>query len=85
MKALPQKHRIKIQIKNLFSMLYPGDQLKTDDVVKYVRRNVKKQFYPDTIIRYLREMRQDGELNYTVLNKQARQIEVLAMGKPHSL
>ena len=58
LKPLPQKTRIKGQIKELFDMLRPGDQLRTDDVVRYVKRNLGKQFYPDSGIRYMREMRQ---------------------------
>ena len=84
-KSLPQKYRIKIQIKNLFSMLYPGDQLRTDDVIKYIKRGLGKQFYPDSGIRYMREMRKDGEINYTCINKQSRTIKVIAIGEPHSL
>jgi len=85
MKPLPIKSQIKQYIKTLFDMLQPGDQLRTEDVYKFCKRMTGKMFYPDSCIRYLREMRQDEELNYTCVNKQERIIQVLAMGEPHSL
>ena len=85
MKPLPVKSQIKHYIQTLFDMLQPGDQLRTEDVYKFCKRMTGKQFYPDSAIRYLREMRQDEELNYTCVNKQERIIQVLAIGEPHSL
>ena len=84
-KALPVKAQIKQYIKTLFDMLQPGDQLRTEDVYKYCKRMTGKQFYPDTAIRYLREMRQNNVLNYTCINKQERIIRVLSPGEVHSL
>ena len=84
-KALPVKTQIKQYIKTLFDMLNPGDQLRTEDVYKYCKRMTGKQFYPDTAIRYLREMRQNNVLNYTCINKQERIIRVLSPGEVHSL
>ena len=84
-KALPVKSQIKQYIQTLFDMLQPGDMLRTEDVYKYCKRMTGKQFYPDTAIRYLREMRQKEELNYTCVNKQERIIQVLAIGETHSL
>ena len=85
MKPLPQKTMIKQHIKTLFDMLQPTDQLRTDDVYRYVKRMIGKQIYPDTVIRYMREMRQDGDINYTILSKRERRIEVLKPGEAHSL
>ena len=84
-KPVKLKPQIKQHIKTLFAMLNPGDQLRTEDVYKYVKRMMGKQLYPDTAIRYMRELRQDGEINYTVLSKRDRRIEVLEMGEAHSL
>ncbi len=84
-RPLPIKRQIKQHIQTLFNMLNPGDQLRTDDIWKYCKRMTGKQFYPDTAIRYLRQMRQDGAINYTCLNKQERRIQVLAEGEAHSL
>ena len=81
---LPIKSQIKQHIKTLFDMLNPGDQLRTEDIYKYCKRMSGKQFYPDSAIRYLREMRQDGELNYNCENKRERRIKVLEFGQPHS-
>ena len=85
MKPLPIKRQIKQHIKTLFGQLRPGDILRTDDVVKYCKRRIGKQFYPDSGIRYMRELRKSGEINYTSLSKRSRQIEVLELGEPHSL
>ena len=65
-------------------MFRVGDQLRTDDVVKYVRRNAGKQFYPDTIIRYMRGLRREGKINYTCMIKQDRIIRVIHLNDPHS-
>lgn len=85
LKALPIKRQIKQHIQTLFDMLNPGDQLRTDDIYKYCKRMTGKQFYPDSAIRYMREMRADEEINYTCKNKQERRIEVLDIGEAHSL
>lgn len=79
------KSQIKQHIKTLFAMLNPGDQLRTEDVYKYVKRMIGKQLYADTAIRYMRELRQNGEINYTILSKRDRRIEVIEMGAAHSL
>jgi len=85
MKPLPIKHQIKQHIKTLFNMLKPGDQLSTTDVVRYCKRMTGKQMYPDSAIKYMRDMRQDEEINYTCSNKCKRSISVLEIGEPHSL
>lgn len=81
----PIKTQIRGHVKTLFDMLRPGDQLRTDDVVKYCRRMTGKQFYPDTAIRYMRQMRKREEINYTCISKHERIIKVLKIGEPHSL
>ena len=85
MKPHPLKKQIKTHIKILFDMLNPGDRLRTEDIYKYCKRMCGKQFYPDTAIRYLRQMRQDEEINYNCVSKRERIIEVIEMGKGHSL
>jgi len=79
------KKQITQHVQTLFNMLNPGDQLRTDDVYKYCKRMTGRQFYPDTAIRYMREMRKHGEINYTCVNKQERIIRVIAEGEGHSL
>lgn len=83
--SLPQKPIIKQHIRNFFSTLKPGDELRTESICKYVKRNMGKTFYFDSCLRYLREMRQDGELNYTCVLKMDRIIRVINPGAPHSL
>lgn len=84
-KPTKQKPIIKAQIKQFLSQFRPGDNLRTDDVVKAVRRGTGRQFYPDTCLRYMRELRQDGEINFTCVFKQDRIIQIIAPGEPHSL
>ena len=80
-----QKPIIKQHIKTFFEMFNTGDQMRTDDVVKYVRRMTGRQFYPDTILRYARELREDHVINYTAVVKMDRIIRVINPGDSHSL
>jgi len=84
-KSVKQKPFIKAHIATFLDMFRPGDQLRSDDIVKYCRRMMGKQSYPDTIIRYCREMRRDGVINYTCVSKQERIFKIIELGKPHSL
>ncbi len=84
-KPIKLKPIIKSHIITLFKMFNVGDQLRTDDVVKYCKRMIGKQFYPDSGIRYMRELRQDGVINYTSVSKSERIIKVIRIGEPHSL
>lgn len=84
-KSIKLKPIIKGHIATFFSMFNYGDQFRTEDVVKYCRRMTGKQMYPDSVIRYMREMRDDWDINYTCICKQDRIIKVLELGEPHSL
>ena len=40
-------------------------------LIKYVQKETKFEwFYPDTLLRELRQLRQDGKLNYEVRDRQ---------------
>jgi len=85
MKPHHLKPVIKSQIVTFFDQFRSGDTLRTDDVVKFVKRHMGlKYIYPDTVLRHLRELRQHGKLNYTVINKRDRIIKVIAAGEVHS-
>lgn len=84
MKPTPQKVKIRNYIIELFRMLKPDDQLRTDDIIRYVKRNTVKQNYPDTILRYARELRAEGKINYTSISKEERIIRIIPAGVPHS-
>ena len=83
-RPIKQKPIIKGHIKTFLSMFRPGDQLRSEDIVKYCKRNMGKQLYPDTILRYCRELRQDGLINFTCTNKQDRIYMILENGAAHS-
>ena len=85
MKTLPQKPIIKQQIANCMQQFRAGDTLRTDDVYRYVKRRTGMQFYPDTVLRYLREMRRDGVINYNCNSKADRVIKIIPPGAPHSI
>jgi len=84
-KPIKLKPIIKGHIKTFLSQFRPGDQLRSDRIVRYCRANMGKQMYPDTVLRYAREMRQDGMINFTCTHKQARIYLILKLGEPHSL
>jgi len=85
MKPKPDKPVIKQHIQTFFGMFRVGEKFRSEDVVKYVKRTTGKQFFPDTILRYARELRKDGKINYSYLCKMRREIEVLDAGEPHSV
>jgi len=85
MKPQPDKPVIKQHIQTFFDMFRIGETFQSEDVVKFVKRRTGKQFYPDTILRYARELRQDGKVNYTCTCKMHRVIKVLGVGSPHAI
>ncbi len=84
-KPIKLKPIIKKHIITFMDMFRIGDKLRTDDVVKYCRRHIGKQVYPDTVIRYMRELRENEVINYTSISKGERIIEKIAYDQPHSL
>ena len=85
MKPLPIKHKIKAAIVTFLKMFKVGDVLMTDDVINYCHRHVTKYIRDESILRYLRELRQDGEINYNCKQKESRYIEIIEPGQAHSL
>lgn len=81
---IPAKTKIKSELCTFLNMFNPGDQLRSEDCVKYIRRHLGKYVYDGTILRYMRELRQAGKINYSCTFKRDRIIQVLAPGKPHS-
>ena len=77
MKPLPQKTRIKVAIRAFLSLFKKGDQLRTEDVIKYVHKYVNRYIYGDSILRYMREMREDGEINYRIACRRSRVMEII--------
>jgi hypothetical protein len=75
---------IKANIKLFLGMFRPGDMLRSEDIVSYCRRMTGKKMYPDTVLRYCRELRQDGVINYSCTSKMDRVFKILAPGEPHS-
>ena len=84
-KPIPQKKQIKAAVMTFLGMFRPGDQLRSEDIIKYVHKYVGRYIYGDTILRYAREMREKGLINYSCTNKQQRIIKIIAPGEIHSL
>jgi len=78
------KSIIKGHIATFLDMFRPGDQIRSEDIVKYCKRMMGKQLYPDTVIRYAREMRHSGLINYTCTNKRDRIFKIIELGEKHS-
>ena len=78
MKALPKKPVIKHHIRTFFEMQHKGDRFRTEDIIKYCKRHMGiTAIYGDTILRYTRELRQDGVIDYIIDCKQSREVEVI--------
>ena len=86
MKALPIKHKLIPAILAFFEMFRPGDKVKSEDIVKFCKRRLQiKYIYSDTVLKYARNLRKEGRVNYTVTCKATRDIEILEPGEPHSI
>lgn len=81
---LSDKKIIMSHIQQFMNQFRPGDQLRTEDIIKYVHRYHRRYIYGDTILRYLRSLRADGVLSYSCVCKRERIIKVIAPGIPHS-
>ena len=81
----PTKQNIRSQVVNFFDMFRPGDEFRTEDIVKACKRGLGlKYVYADTVLRYSRELRKEGRINFTVFNKRERFVRVLEIGEAHS-
>ncbi len=83
---LPVKPQVLLLVQDWFDALSVGDTFKSDYAVNFVRRyinGVKPE--RETIRRYIRQLRQDGLINYTCLYKKSREFEIIPIGEPHSL
>jgi hypothetical protein len=84
-KPIPQKKKIKAAMMTFLGMFKEGDQLKTEDCIKYCHKYVGRYIYGDTVLRYMRELREDQVINYTCTHKHDRIIKIIPIGTPHSL
>ena len=85
---LPEKSNrqlIMIHIERFINQFSPGDQLRTESVIKYVHTYYHRYIYGDTILRYMRDMRARGVINYTTTHKHDRIIRIIEPGAVHSL
>jgi hypothetical protein len=86
MKPHSEKKRIKAAIVRFLEPFRPGDTLRSDEIVKAVKRDMGiKYLYSDTVLRYCRELRKYKEINFTCIHKHDRIFEILEPGQPHSL
>ena len=84
-KPIKQKPLIKAAILRWLKMFRPGDTIRSEEIVKAVKRDLNiKYLYSDTVLRYLRELRHSGLVNYTCTNKQERIFKIIELNEPHS-
>lgn len=77
-KALPQKTIIKHHIKIMFEQYHSGDTFKSEAIIKYCKRRMGiKVIFGDTILRYARELREEGVIDYVIPCRQSRDVIVL--------
>ena len=78
LKQHPQKKKIMASIVRFFAPFRAGDQFRTEDIIKYVKRDLGvKYIYGDSILRYARLLKQKGTINYICTNRRDRIIKVL--------
>jgi len=85
MKQLPLKPKINRAILNFLEPFKVGDQLRSESVIKYCHKHIHRYIYGDTILRYMRQLRERGMINYTCISKSERIIKIIAQGEAHSL
>lgn len=77
-KSLPLKPQIKQHIKTFFNLCRKRDTFKSEAIIKYCKRHMGiTAIFGDTILRYTRELREDGEINYEIKCRQSRVVKVI--------
>ena len=76
-KALPIKTRVNVAILAFMGPLKPGDKIRTEDVIKYCHKYVGRYIYGDTILRYMRELRDSGDIDYVIPCRRTREMVIL--------
>jgi hypothetical protein len=77
MQPLSQKQQIMKSIRRFYSYLESGDSFRTEHLVEYVKRDLDIQYiYPDSLLRYHRELKEQGKINFICTNRHDRIIEV---------
>ena len=77
-RALPQKRQIKQHIKTMFAQYRNGETFKTEAIIKYCKRRMGiKVIFGDTILRYVRELRSEGVIDYEIKCRQSRIVRVI--------
>jgi len=71
MEAHSKKQQIKTWILKFWEFL--PDRFFSEDLVKRIWwENQSKYLYPDTILRYMRELKSEGKINYRVQCRKSR-------------
>lgn len=90
---LSNKSKIREAIINFFAIMYKSStqldgkfDFKSDDVVNYVKRSAKiDSIYPDTILRYMRELKdEDKVINFECVRKDKRTFKALKPVNPEA-
>ncbi len=84
-KRVKKAPKIRILILQWFRIANVGDQFLSDDLCSYVLRYLRGGARDDTILRYARNLRQEGKINFNYRYKESRICEVIPMGETHSV
>ena len=77
MKSLPIKPKVDAALLTFLSQFKPGDSLRTEDCIKYVKRHVTHYIYGDTVLRYMRQLKEDGKINYEIWDRKSRIMTII--------
>ena len=68
--AKSDRQKAMSHIKNYLSVFEKNETFYGLILARYVREKIgRKDMFPDTVLRYMRDLRSKGELNYEVVNK----------------
>ena len=78
MKTHPLKPVLKTHIEHFFKLFQPGDKFRTEDIIKFCKRRMGvTSIYGDTILRYTRELRKEGAIDYEIKCRNSRIVTVI--------
>jgi len=77
---LPEKSDKQIIMNHIIRFMAqfrPGDNIRSEDIIKHVHRYHRRYIYGDTILRYARTLRSKGLISYRCTNKHDRIFQVV--------
>jgi hypothetical protein len=77
LKPLSQKKQIMLSIQKFYLTQRHGNTFRSQEVVKFVKSDLNiKYIYSDSVLRYMRLLKEQGKIDFICTNRHDRIIEV---------